>query len=43
MGVGPVDSTNYGVGTTIAERELGITFRAMEKQVKGVVDQQLGL
>lgn len=37
----PVESTNYGVDTTRAERELGITFKGMEEQVKDVVDQQL--
>ncbi|OJJ59226.1 hypothetical protein ASPSYDRAFT_89938 [Aspergillus sydowii CBS 593.65] len=30
-------------GVPSAERKLGITFRAMEEQVKGVVDQQQGL
>ena len=39
----PVDSTNYGVETSRAERELGIRFRGMEEQVKDVVDQQLEL
>lgn len=36
-----VDATNYAVDTTRAEKELGITFKGMEEQVKDVVDQQL--
>jgi len=39
----PVDSTDYMVDTTRAERELGIEFRQMEEQVADVMDQQLGL
>jgi nucleoside-diphosphate-sugar epimerase len=36
-----VDATNYTVDTTRAGKELGITFKGMEEQVKDVVDQQL--
>lgn len=39
----PVDSINYMVDTTRAERELGMEFRQMEEQVAEVMDQQLEL
>ncbi|KAL2866121.1 flavonol reductase [Aspergillus lucknowensis] len=39
----PLDTLEYEVDTSRAQRELGIEFREMEVQVKDVVDQQLEL